>query len=259
MQRARRSDPRRSRGGPGLAGGRPLHRRRDPLVRVRSARADPRGKHSARLARLLAVRDDIKVASTRERLWQAAARLVPPENAGAFNQALMDLGALVCTPREPACLVCPRLKALPGSTAWPARSPAADDPQAASPGGHRSGGCPGAPGTGPDPRARARGSLGAILGIPDGAPAKGSIRPADHRARPAICKNRSSASRESPPGSAPSQNDRLQRHQAPGEAVRASGRGAFGRRHARARASWPLAGSSPTSSAITHSARPDDA
>ena len=30
-----------------------------------------------------------------------------PENAGAFNQALMDLGALVCTPREPACLICP--------------------------------------------------------------------------------------------------------------------------------------------------------
>jgi A/G-specific adenine glycosylase len=59
------------------------------------------------LARLLAVRDDLKVASTRERLWQAAGRLVPPENAGAFNQALMDLGALVCTPREPACLICP--------------------------------------------------------------------------------------------------------------------------------------------------------
>jgi A/G-specific adenine glycosylase len=59
------------------------------------------------LARLLAVREDIKLTSARERLWLAAARLVPPEKAGAFNQALMDLGALVCTPREPACLVCP--------------------------------------------------------------------------------------------------------------------------------------------------------
>jgi A/G-specific adenine glycosylase len=59
------------------------------------------------LSRLLAVREDIRVASTKERLWQAAARLVPAENAGAFNQALMDLGALVCTPREPGCLVCP--------------------------------------------------------------------------------------------------------------------------------------------------------
>jgi A/G-specific adenine glycosylase len=59
------------------------------------------------LARLLAVRDDMKLASTRDRLWRAASRLVPPQNAGAFNQALMDLGALVCIPREPSCLVCP--------------------------------------------------------------------------------------------------------------------------------------------------------
>ncbi len=72
--------------------------RAEPIVEANSQRV---------LARLLAVREDIKVASTKERLWQAASRLVPPENAGAFNQALMDLGALVCTPREPGCLVCP--------------------------------------------------------------------------------------------------------------------------------------------------------
>lgn len=71
---------------------------REPILEANSQRV---------LARLLAVSDDIKVAATRERLWMAAARLVPSENAGAFNQALMDLGALVCTPREPACLVCP--------------------------------------------------------------------------------------------------------------------------------------------------------
>ncbi len=72
--------------------------RPEPIVEANSQRV---------LARLLAVREEIKVASTKERLWQAAARLVPAENAGAFNQALMDLGALVCTPREPGCLVCP--------------------------------------------------------------------------------------------------------------------------------------------------------
>jgi A/G-specific adenine glycosylase len=72
--------------------------RPEPIVEANSQRV---------LARLLAVREDIKVASTKERLWQAASRLVPPENSGAFNQALMDLGALVCTPREPGCLVCP--------------------------------------------------------------------------------------------------------------------------------------------------------
>ena len=32
---------------------------------------------------------------------------MPARKAGAFNQALMELGALVCTPREPACLLCP--------------------------------------------------------------------------------------------------------------------------------------------------------
>ena len=72
--------------------------RPEPIVEANSQRV---------LARLLALREDIKAASTKERLWQAAARLVPAEHAGAFNQALMDLGALVCTPREPACLVCP--------------------------------------------------------------------------------------------------------------------------------------------------------
>lgn len=36
-----------------------------------------------------------------------AMRLVDPENAGDFNQAMMELGATVCTPRNPECLVCP--------------------------------------------------------------------------------------------------------------------------------------------------------
>jgi A/G-specific adenine glycosylase len=59
------------------------------------------------LARLLAWRGDVKAAATRSRLWEAAARLVPSRQAGEFNQALMELGALVCTPRAPRCLVCP--------------------------------------------------------------------------------------------------------------------------------------------------------
>jgi A/G-specific adenine glycosylase len=33
--------------------------------------------------------------------------LIDPDNGRDFNQALMDLGATVCTPRNPACLVCP--------------------------------------------------------------------------------------------------------------------------------------------------------
>jgi A/G-specific adenine glycosylase len=38
---------------------------------------------------------------------QATARLVPSERPGDFAQALMDLGALVCTPRRPDCRACP--------------------------------------------------------------------------------------------------------------------------------------------------------
>jgi A/G-specific adenine glycosylase len=59
------------------------------------------------LARLLAWTGDLKTAHTQNRLWLAAERLVPPEGAGDFNQGLMELGAIVCRPREPGCLVCP--------------------------------------------------------------------------------------------------------------------------------------------------------
>lgn len=47
----------------------------------------------------------------------AAGRLVPPRRSGDFNQACMDLGAVICLPREPACESCPlagRCEALAG-------------------------------------------------------------------------------------------------------------------------------------------------
>ena len=59
------------------------------------------------LARWLAWRGDLKASRTQARLWEAAERLVPSPGAGPFNQAFMELGALVCTPRSPSCLVCP--------------------------------------------------------------------------------------------------------------------------------------------------------
>ncbi|MFO0891533.1 MAG: A/G-specific adenine glycosylase [Isosphaeraceae bacterium] len=59
------------------------------------------------LARLVALRDELKRSSSKEKLWAAAEALVPLEGAGDFNQALIDLGALICTPREPRCLICP--------------------------------------------------------------------------------------------------------------------------------------------------------
>lgn len=59
------------------------------------------------LTRWLAWREDLKSSRTQARLWQAAERLVPSQGAGTFNQAFMELGALICTPRSPSCLVCP--------------------------------------------------------------------------------------------------------------------------------------------------------
>jgi A/G-specific adenine glycosylase len=42
-----------------------------------------------------------------EDLWRAAEGLLDRERPGDFNQAMMELGATVCTPRAPACLTCP--------------------------------------------------------------------------------------------------------------------------------------------------------
>jgi A/G-specific adenine glycosylase len=42
-----------------------------------------------------------------EDLWRAADRLLDRDRPGDFNQAVMELGATVCTPRGPACLTCP--------------------------------------------------------------------------------------------------------------------------------------------------------
>jgi len=59
------------------------------------------------LARVLALRGDVKSAAIQRRLWQAARDLLPAGRAGDFNQALMDLGSGVCKPRGPRCGDCP--------------------------------------------------------------------------------------------------------------------------------------------------------
>ncbi len=42
-----------------------------------------------------------------DELWEAATDLLDKKRPGDFNQAMMELGAVVCTPRAPACLTCP--------------------------------------------------------------------------------------------------------------------------------------------------------
>jgi A/G-specific adenine glycosylase len=59
------------------------------------------------LCRLFAVEESPSDSSVREWLWGLAEELLPPSRCGDFNQALMELGAMVCTPREPACQDCP--------------------------------------------------------------------------------------------------------------------------------------------------------
>ena len=46
-------------------------------------------------------------ARDQARLWQRSEQLLDPRRPRAFNQALMDLGATVCTPRNPSCSLCP--------------------------------------------------------------------------------------------------------------------------------------------------------
>jgi A/G-specific adenine glycosylase len=57
------------------------------------------------LARLIAL--TIPPAKAISQLWQLSETLLDPTQSRDFNQALMDLGATVCTPRNPACLLCP--------------------------------------------------------------------------------------------------------------------------------------------------------
>ena len=59
------------------------------------------------LARLFDVDVPARSAEGERRLWELAAQHLPPGRAAAYNQALMDLGATICTPRLPACPRCP--------------------------------------------------------------------------------------------------------------------------------------------------------
>jgi A/G-specific adenine glycosylase len=59
------------------------------------------------LARVFNVDEPARSPSGERRLWELADQNLPRGRAGEFNQALMDLGALVCTPRNPACAGCP--------------------------------------------------------------------------------------------------------------------------------------------------------
>ncbi len=72
--------------------------KREPLLDGNVARV---------LARWHAIEQPIDSPATQKQLWLLAGQLVPAKRAGDFNQAMMELGALVCLPRNPLCGDCP--------------------------------------------------------------------------------------------------------------------------------------------------------
>jgi A/G-specific adenine glycosylase len=66
------------------------------------------------LSRYFCLEDDIARPSTRIAMEGLAQALIPAGEAADFNQALMELGAMVCTPKSPSCPECPVMKLCKG-------------------------------------------------------------------------------------------------------------------------------------------------
>jgi len=59
------------------------------------------------LSRYFCIEEDVAKGGTRALMERLQYELIPEGEASDFNQAIMELGALVCTPKSPHCLVCP--------------------------------------------------------------------------------------------------------------------------------------------------------
>lgn len=81
------------------------------------------------LSRLFHLIDDPATSAARKRLDSLAGRLLARGRAGEFNQAMMELGATICTPRQPRCGECPvnpyckARKTLPDPSVLPRKRP----------------------------------------------------------------------------------------------------------------------------------------
>ena len=75
---------------------------RAPIVEANTARL---------YARLIGYAKPLTTGEGQRVLWEVAEQLLPQRNAGDFNQALMEIGSLVCTPTSPKCVTCPLAKA----------------------------------------------------------------------------------------------------------------------------------------------------
>lgn len=61
-------------------------------------------------ARLLDVEVPVDSPTGEKLLWELARENLPKGRAGDYNQALMDLGATICIPKKPRCLICPLMR-----------------------------------------------------------------------------------------------------------------------------------------------------
>ena len=71
---------------------------REPILEANTIRLN---------ARLLALEEDTSSKASQNALWDFAEDILPTKDIGLFNQALMELGGAICTPKSPRCLLCP--------------------------------------------------------------------------------------------------------------------------------------------------------
>ena len=81
------------------------------------------------LSRVAAFDEPVDAAHGTQAIWGLAQELILAEAPGVFNQAMMDLGAMICTRTHPKCLLCPvsgfcRARALNAQETYPVKKPA---------------------------------------------------------------------------------------------------------------------------------------
>lgn len=59
------------------------------------------------MSRFYGIEDDVRRTAVKNQIQELTDEIIPREQPGEFNQAVMELGALVCTPRNPLCDSCP--------------------------------------------------------------------------------------------------------------------------------------------------------
>ena len=58
------------------------------------------------ITRIFGIKENIKLSQTKKEIKKTVTQLLPPKQAGDFNQAMMEFGALQCKPKNPDCLKC---------------------------------------------------------------------------------------------------------------------------------------------------------